>query len=95
MEHKAIKRPSQLYSLLSRVRSLEEVKELLSRLDGKFSVFRFTRADAYGWEVWWRSRKIFYIVVRDGRVTVYRVFKDTDYFPEVHGIKVHEFKVVS
>ena len=92
MRFKSVKRPSQLYSLLSRVESLEEIEEVLSKLDGKFTAFRFTDGNAYGWEVWWGRRKLFYIVVRNDRVTIYRLTRNTDYFPEVHGIKIHEFK---
>jgi len=87
---KSVKRPSQLYRILSEVKNLDELEEVLSSLDGKFEVFRFKRGREYGWEVWWGRRKLFYIVVSGGRVAIYRVFKDTDYFPEVYGLKINE-----
>ena len=92
---KAVRRPSQLFSILSCARDINEIEEVLNRLDGKFSVFRFTRADTHGWEVWWRSRKLFYIIVRGSKVTIYYLTRSTDYFPELYGLKINEFKVGS
>ena len=49
--------------------------------------------DGYGYEVWYRSRKYFVIIVRKGRCRIYRVYNNTDYFHDIYGVKINEFEV--
>jgi len=90
-----IKKPHQLYKELVTVRSLRELEAILSRLDGGFSVWRFVEVvgDGYGYEVWYRARKVFVIMVRKGRCSIYRVYGNTDYFHELYGVKINEFPI--